>query len=60
MYKNRINYKLLNLLILMGLLYIIVTNIGTWYSILVSVIKICLPFIIAFGIAYALNPLVRN
>ncbi len=60
MYKNRINYKLLNLLILMGLLYIIVTNIGTWYSILVSVIKICLPFIIAFGIAYALNPLVRK
>ncbi len=60
MYKNKINYKLLNFLILMGLLYIIVTNIGTWYNILISLINICLPFIIAFIIAYALNPLVRK
>ena len=60
MYKNRINYKLLNLLILMGLLYILVTNIGTWYNILISIINICLPFIIAFAISYALNPLVRK
>src|SRR5699024_5194297 len=60
MYKNKINYKLLNLLILMGLLYIIVTNIGTWYSILISLINICFPFIIAFAISYALNPLVRK
>lgn len=60
MYKNRINYKLLNLLILMGLLYIIVTNIGTWYNILGSIFSICFPFILAFGIAYALNPVVRK
>ena len=33
MYKNKINYKLLNFLILMGLLYICVTNIGTWFQI---------------------------
>ena len=60
MYKNRINYKLLNFLILMGLLYIIVTNIGTWFNIFSSVISICLPFIIAFAISYALNPIVRK
>ena len=60
MYKNRINYKLLNLLILMGLLYIIVTNIGTWYNILGSIFSICFPFILAFAIAYALNPVVRK
>ncbi len=60
MYKNRINYKLLNLLILMGLLYIIVTNIGTWYNILGSIFSVCFPFILAFGIAYALNPVVRK
>ncbi len=60
MYKNRINYKLLNLLILMGLLYIIVTNIGTWYNILGSIFSICFPFILAFAIAYALNPIVRK
>ena len=60
MYKNRINYKLLNLLILMGLLYIIVTNIGTWFNILGSIFSICFPFILAFAIAYALNPVVRK
>ena len=60
MYKNRINYKLLNFLILMGLLYILVTNIGTWYNILLNLFNICLPFIIAFAISYALNPLVRK
>ena len=60
MYKNRINYKLLNFLILMGLLYIIVTNIGTWFNIFLSIISICMPFIIAFAIAYALNPIVRK
>ncbi len=60
MYKNKINYKLLNILILMGLLYIIVTNIGTWYNIFLSIINICLPFVIAFAISYALNPVVRK
>ena len=60
MYKNRINYKLLNFLILMGLLYIIVTNIGTWFNIFSSIISICMPFIIAFAISYALNPIVRK
>ncbi len=60
MYKNRINYKLLNFLILMGLLYIIITNIGTWYNILISIIKICMPFIIAFAISYALNPIIKK
>ena len=60
MYKNRINYKLLNFLILMGLLYIIVTNIGTWFNIFASIISICMPFIIAFAISYALNPIVRK
>jgi len=60
MYKNKINYKLLNFLILMGLLFICVTNIGTWFTIFMKIINICLPFIIAFGIAYALHPIVKK
>lgn len=60
MYKNRINYKLLNFLILMGLLYICVTNIGTWFQIISKIISVCLPFIIAFAIAYALHPLEKK
>ena len=60
MYKNKINYKLLNFLILMGLLYICVTNIGTWFQIFSRVISVCFPFIIAFAIAYALYPLEKK
>ena len=60
MYKNRINYKLLNFLILMGLLYICVTNIGTWFQIFSKIVSVCLPFIIAFAIAYALHPLEKK
>lgn len=60
MYKNKINYKLLNFLILMGLLYICVTNIGTWFQIISKIVNICLPFIIAFAIAYALHPLEKK
>lgn len=60
MYKNKINYKLLNFLILMGLLYICVTNIGTWFQIFSKIISVCFPFIIAFAIAYALHPLEKK
>ena len=60
MYKNKINYKLLNFLILMGLLYICVTNIGTWFQIISKVVSVCFPFIIAFAIAYALYPLEKK
>ena len=60
MYKNRINYKLLNFLILMGLLYICVTNIGTWFQIFLKVFNVCFPFILAFAISYALYPLVKK
>lgn len=60
MYKNKINYKLLNFLILMGLLYICVTNIGTWFQIISKIVNVCLPFIIAFAIAYALHPLEKK
>lgn len=60
MYKNKINYKLLNFLILMGLLYICVTNIGTWFQIFSKIISVCFPFIIAFTIAYALHPLEKK
>lgn len=43
----------------MLLLYITVTNIGTWWNILGGLIQLILPFIIAFTIAYSLTPVVR-
>lgn len=59
MSKKTLNYKLINLTALMLLLYITVSNIGTWYNILGTIIHIIFPFIIAFTIAYALTPIVK-
>ena len=59
MFKNKLNYKIINLAALMLLLYIGVTNIGIWWGILLKCIKVLAPFIVAFAFAYALTPLVR-
>ena len=58
MKDNKLNYKIINLTAIMLLLYITVTNIGTWIGTLGKVIEVILPFIIAFTIAYALEPVV--
>ena len=58
MFSNKINYKLLNITLLMLFLYIVVTNINLWWGIFMAIVKVLLPFIIAFAIAYALHPIV--
>ena len=58
MNDKRLNYKLINLTMLMLLLYITISNIGTWYNILCEVVHIIFPFLIAFTIAYALTPII--
>ena len=59
MFKNKLNYKIINLAALMLLLYIGITNIGIWWGIFVKCIKVLSPFIVGFAFAYALTPLVR-
>lgn len=59
MKENKLNYRLINITALMLLLYITVTNIGTWYNIFGELVRIILPFIIAFAIAYSLTPGVK-
>lgn len=59
MKENKLNYRLINITALMLLLYITVTNIGTWYNIFKELIRIILPFIVAFAIAYSLTPGVK-
>jgi len=59
MFKNKLNYKIINLAALMLLLYIGITNIGIWWDIFVKCIKVLAPFIVGFAFAYALTPLVR-
>ncbi|MBR4262699.1 MAG: AI-2E family transporter [Bacilli bacterium] len=59
MFKNRVNYKLLNILILCGIMYIGVATIDYWFSLLVRIFNLVFPYILAFIIAYAFSPLVR-
>ncbi len=59
MFPNKLNYKIINLTFLLGLLYIAVTNIGVWWGVLIKIISVMAPFIIAFVFAYAFTPFIR-
>ena len=59
MFKNKLNYRIINFAALMLLLYIGVTNIGIWWGILTKIVKVLAPFIVGLALAYALTPLVR-
>ena len=59
MYKNKVNYKLLNILIVAAIVYIGVQTMDYWISLVVRVFNLLFPFLISFGIAYAFYPIVR-
>ena len=59
MFKDKINYKLLNILVLCGIMYIGVATIDYWFSLLIKLFNLVFPYILAFIIAYAFHPLVR-
>ncbi len=59
MLKSKLNYKLINLTVLMLFLYIGLSNVGLWIGVLDKVITVLMPFLVAFVLAYALSPVVR-
>ncbi len=59
MFKNKLNFRLLNILILILVLYIGATTVELWSGVVGTVFNLIVPFIVAFCIAYALSPLVR-
>ncbi|MDD3453156.1 MAG: AI-2E family transporter [Bacilli bacterium] len=58
MIKNKIDYKLINLAILMLIIFLIYKTGSLWLGILGTIFKISFPFIVGFVIAYALYPFV--
>ena len=56
---NKINYKLVNTLFILLIVYLIYMTSGLWFGIIDTLWKIIFPFIIAFVIAYALTPMVE-
>ena len=60
MFKNKLNYKLLNILMFAVIIYLALITSNYWWGFIGKIISILTPFIAAFAIAYALNPAVRK
>lgn len=59
MLKNKLDYKLLNLAIIVLIIFLIYQANNFWVGTLNRFLQIFLPFLFAFAVAYALNPLVK-
>ena len=57
--KKKIDYRLVNILLIMGIIYIAITTSGYWMGIITKVFNIILPFFFAFVLAYLLHPFVK-
>ena len=60
MFKDKLNYKLLNVLILAVIIYIALLTSNYWMTIVSKIISIAVPFLIAFAIAYSFYPIVKK
>ncbi len=58
--KNKVNYNLLNILILVAIIYILFATYSWWGGILNTIWHLLIPFLISFVIAYAFHPLVKK
>ena len=58
--NDRLNYKLLNLLILIAIICLLYLIKSLWIGIVVNIFKVLSPFLLAFAIAYVIYPLVRK
>ena len=59
MIKNKIDYKLINCALIMVIIFLLYKTGGLWIGILKTLWNISLPFLVAFVIAYALDPVVK-
>lgn len=60
MFKDKLNFKLLNTLIFALIVYLALITMGYWGGFISKIFSIILPFLIAFGIAYSLYPIVKK
>ena len=58
--KNKVNYSLLNALIIMGIVYLVTTTSKYWLGLIGGIVNIILPFFLAFVFAYILHPFVER
>lgn len=58
--NQKLNYRLVNTLLLMAIIYIVVATSGYWGGIILKIFNIIFPFLLAFVFAYILNPFVKK
>lgn len=54
--ENKINYKLVNLLVIVLIVCLLYMIRGLWLGVLEKIIAVLLPFAVAFAVAYAIYP----
>ena len=57
---DKLNFKLLNLLILIAIICLLYLIRGLWLGLVGTVFSVIAPFLLAFGVAYMVYPLVRK
>ena len=58
--NDKLNFKLLNLLIIIAIVCLLYFIKGLWIGIVVNIFKVLSPFLLAFGLAYVIYPLVKK
>lgn len=58
--KDKLNFKLLNILIIIAIVCLLYTIKGLWLGLVANIFKIIAPFLLAFALAYVIYPLVKK
>ena len=59
MFKDKINYKLINICLFALIIFLLYKTSGLWMDMVRVIMNLLAPFLLAFILAYALNPIVR-
>ena len=58
--RDKINYKLLNILIIVAIVCLLYSISGLWLGIVKNIFDIIAPFVLSFALAYVIYPLVKK
>ena len=58
--KDKLNYQLLNILIIIAIVCLLYSIKNLWLGIVINIFNIIAPFLLAFAIAYVIYPLVKK
>lgn len=58
--KDKLNFKLLNLLIIIAIICLLYSIKGLWLGLVYNIFKVLSPFLLAFALAYVIYPLVKK